>query len=287
MNFPHLATRLFNTPVMILPEKAEIIMAALAERIGVTHLFRQDGRAVALDGGWMEDDGDRAPDRAYDVVQGVALIPIQGTLVQKSGMLRPWSGMTGYDGIRVNLLTALADRDVEAIALDIDSPGGEVAGCFDLVDTIFRARAKKPIHAILNECACSAAYAIASAAAHVTIPRTGVAGSIGVVWLHADISKALAGAGIAVTLLHYGAHKTDGTEMLPLAKAAAARIQADIDTTGELFVATVARNRGIDPADVRATEAATFLGAAAVRARLVDEVLAPDAALAALVASIT
>ncbi|MCZ7176509.1 S49 family peptidase, partial [Salmonella enterica] len=79
----------------------------------------------------------QARDTGYDVVEGVAVIPIQGTLVQKLGTLRPYSDMTGYDGIRACFLQALNDSDVKAICLDIDSPGGEVAGCFDLADVIY------------------------------------------------------------------------------------------------------------------------------------------------------
>jgi ClpP class serine protease len=78
--------------------------------------------------------------------------------------------MTGYDGIRQAFLTAMEDPDISGICLDIDSPGGEVAGCFDLVDVIYGARGKKPIHAILTESAYSAAYAIASAADRISVP---------------------------------------------------------------------------------------------------------------------
>ena len=88
------------------------------------------------------------------------MIQVEGTLVQKLGTLRPYSGMTGYDGIRQNFLEALSDPAVEAIVLDIDSPGGEVAGCFDLVDTIYAARGEKPIWSVLSESAYSAGYAL-------------------------------------------------------------------------------------------------------------------------------
>lgn len=174
-NFAHLAQRLFNVPLAIRPEKAEIIMAALAARLGVVQLVRVNGEVMAF------DDDDYAPSRqaaqdephGYDLIEGVACIPISGTLVQKNGSLRPSSGMTGYDGIRQNLMVALGDDAVRAIVLDIDSPGGEVAGCFDLVDTIYSARGMKPIWSVLNEHAYSAAYAIASAADRITVPRTG------------------------------------------------------------------------------------------------------------------
>ncbi len=281
-NLPHLASRLFNTPLAILPGKVEIVMAALGERFGITHLFRPDGQQLALAApmAFMGDDGaGREPRRGYDLVAGVAVVQVEGTLVHKNGTLRPYSGMTGYDGIRLNVLQALEDPKVKGITLDIDSPGGEVAGCFDLVDTIRAAGRRKPVRAILNESACSAAYAIASAASWITVPRTGVAGSIGVVWMHVDFSQALTDAGIAVTLLTYGALKAEGNEFQPLAKDAAARIQVDIDATGDLFVNTVARNRKMSAAAVKSTEAGTFMGAAAVKAGLADAVMAPDAAL--------
>lgn len=284
MKFAHLAQRLFNTPLAIRPEKAEVIMAALAERLGVSRLVRADGGAVDVLA--MEDGGYTAPGRnhraGYELVAGVAVIPVAGTLVQKLGTLQPYSGMTGYDGIRQNFLTALADPEAKAIVLDIDSPGGEVAGCFDLVDTIHAARGAKPIWSILNESAYSAAYAIASAADRILLPRTGGVGSVGVITMHMDWSKALTDAGFKVTILAYGERKADGHPEIPLSDEARTRIQADIDTMGELFVETVARNRNIAASKVRDTQAATYLGAEGVRIGLADEVMPPDAAFLAL-----
>lgn len=288
-NYQHLASRLFNTPIAIAPQKAEIVMAALADRFGVTKLFRQSGDVVLLadggakaflDGSAAEDD--RADYRPYEVISGVAIIPIEGTLVQKLGSLHPWSGMTGYDGIRAMLSMAMNDEGVRAIVLDVDSPGGEVAGCFDLVDAIYEASATKPIWSILTENAFSAGYALASAASRVIVPRTGGTGSVGVICMHVDMSQALSKAGIEVTFIHYGAKKADGADAKPLSKPALARFQADVDAMGELFVETVARNRSISTAKVRDTEAGTFLGAAGVDIGFADAVMAPDEAFASL-----
>ena len=291
MNFPHLATRLFNVPIAIRPEKAEIVMAALADRLGIARLFRPNGESAPLSAEALgyedEDDGpDQQADRGYDLVAGVAVIPVCGTLVQRTGTLRPYSGMSGYDGIRQNFLTALADPAVEAIVLDVDSPGGEVAGCFDLVDTIYSARGMKPIWSVLNEHAYSAAYAIASAADRITVPRTGGTGSVGVICMHVDMSKALDKAGLSVTIIQYGARKADGQEIAPLSKEALARFQADIDTMGDLFVSTVARNRGLSAATVRDTQASTFLGARGVEIGFADAVMAPDEAFRSLLAEL-
>ena len=148
------------------------------------------------------------------------MIQVEGTLVQKLGTLRPYSGMTGYDGIRQNFLEALSDPAVEAIVLDIDSPGGEVAGCFDLVDTIYAARGEKPIWSVLSESAYSAGYAIASAADRIVVPRTGGTGSIGVISMHVDWSQALTEAGVKVTFITYGERKADGHPEIPLSGSA-------------------------------------------------------------------
>jgi signal peptide peptidase SppA len=281
---PHLAQRLFNVPLLIAPAKAEIIMAALAGRFGVGKMFKGT-QAISIMPGDLDED-DRSSDRAYDVVAGAAIIPVQGTLVAKLGSLRPWSGMTGYDGIRMNFLAAMNDESVHAIVLDIDSPGGEAAGMFDLVDTMFEARGVKPIWAILNENAYSAAYAIASAADRIIVPRTGGTGSVGAIVLHADLTQALSKAGVTVTLIRYGALKHEGSPYEALSPEALGRIQADVDIIGEMFVDMVARNRGMTTAAVKATEAGLYLGAAGVSVGLADAVMAPDAAFSALIASL-
>ncbi len=290
MKFGHLAQRLFNVPLAIHPRKAEVVMASLAERLGISRIIRADGRALEPMAFDEDYDDYRAPGNnpraGYDAVAGIAVIPIAGTLVQKLGTLRPYSGMTGYDGIRQNVLAALTDPDVRAIILDIDSPGGEVAGCFDLADMIYAARGTKPIWAVLDEMAFSAAYAIASSADRVVVPRTGGTGSIGVIAMHVDWSEALSNTGVKVTFITYGDRKADGAPEQPLAPEALARFQSDVDTMGEMFVQTVARNRAIPADQVRDTQAATYLGGNGVAIGLADEVMAPDAAFRALLATL-
>ena len=128
MNLPHLAQRLFNTPLALHPSKAEVIMASVMDRFGISKIES----SLAMEDDWYGYDDNRGresrSDPGYDNVLGIAVIPICGTLVQKLGSLRPYSGMTGYDGIRQAFLTAMEDPDISGICLDIDSPGGEVAG---------------------------------------------------------------------------------------------------------------------------------------------------------------
>lgn len=273
MNLPHLAQKLFNTPLAIHPQKAEVIVSSLTERLGITQI-----RSAM-----MEDDDEyfsrkARKDRGYDVLEGIAVIPVYGTLVQKLGTLRPYSGMTGYDGIRRVFLTAINDPEVKGICLDIDSPGGEVAGCFDLVDLIYAERGKKPIHAILSENAFSAAYAIASAADKIFVPRTGGVGSVGVIVIHCDWSQRIKDDGLKVSIITYGNRKAESNPYVALSDEAKAAIQHDVDEMGRLFVSTVSRNRGLSETVIRNTQAACYLAAEGVHMGLADVVASPDVA---------
>ena len=278
MNLPHLAQRLFNTPLALHPSKAEVIMASVMDRFGITKIES----SLAMDDDWYSFDDNRGResrnDPGYENVLGIAVIPISGTLVQKLGSLRPYSGMTGYDGIRQAFLTAMEDQDVTGICLDIDSPGGEVAGCFDLVDVIYSSRGKKPIHAILTESAYSAAYAIASAADKIYVPRTGGVGSIGVITMHIDWTQRIKDEGLKVTIVTFGSRKAEGSPYRELSDEALAAIENDINAMGELFVNTVARNRGISAKIIKSTQAACFMAADGVELGLADGVMPPDAA---------
>lgn len=115
MNLPHLAQRLFNTPLALHPSKAEVIMASVMDRFGISKIES----SLAMEDDWYGYDDNRGresrSDPGYDNVLGVAVIPICGTLVQKLGSLRPYSGMTGYDGIRQAFLTAMEDPDISGI----------------------------------------------------------------------------------------------------------------------------------------------------------------------------
>jgi len=226
--------------------------------------------------------------RLYPVVEGVAVVAVSGLLVHKLG----WVGcgfITGYDGLRAQLAQAFADPEVRAIVLDIDSGGGEVAGCFDLVDWITAARAAtgKTVAAILSEEAYSAAYALATAAESIAVPQTGGVGSIGAIILHVDYAGMLEKAGITPTLIGAGAHKGDGNPYQPLPEAVRADWQAAVDDLRTLFAARVAQNRpNLTEQTALATEARCLRGPAgtaeAVRLGLADAVLPPDAAFAAV-----
>ena len=277
-----LVSRLFNKPTALHPGHADLAITALAD-------WYAGARAGGL--GAFVSFGDEAgatveEDRPYGLIEGVALVPIRGTLVQSTGILPAWAcamlGLSGYDHIRRSIQLALADPDVEAIVLDVDSPGGEVAGMLDLSDAIFAARGQKPIWSILAENAFSAAYCLASAAEYITVPRTGGTGSVGVIYMHVSFEEALEKAGIEVTLITKGDLKGDGSDMHNLSDGAYRRMKSDILAVGDMFDATVARNRGLKRSAVYDTQAGTFLGAKGVDIGFADAVMAPDAAFRAL-----
>jgi len=268
----HVASHLLNQPLAITEQGAVMVIAAVRSQLNVSLLTSIEGQRMdvaALDA--MAARGRNAADnrraarnerRIFAAQDGIAIIPITGTLTKTWG-LDPYSGMTGYDGIREKVLAAMEDDDIDGIFLDIDSPGGAVAGCFDLVDIIYASSAKKggkPIYAIANEQMCSAAYAIGSAADKVFTPRTGEVGSVGVITLHADYSKALDKDGVKVTVLRAGAHKAEGSPYEPLKPEVAARIQETIEDMRSIFIDTVARNMNMTKKAVRETEALTYIG---------------------------
>ena len=241
--------------------------------------------ASAQDDFWFSSDDWRARYRPYNVNAGVLTIPVRGVLLHDF----PWtigSYATGYDYILKAFQRGMADASVRGIAFQIHSPGGDVAGCFDAVDKMHSAKGTKPIRAFAHEYAYSAAYAIASLADKIVVSRTGGVGSIGVVTSHVDYSKMLENDGIKVTFIQFGAHKTDGNPYEALGADAKARIQARIDALGEVFVATVARNRKLDAKKVRATEALTFTASEAISNGLADMVGPLDDAVAAFAADL-
>jgi ClpP class serine protease len=164
------ASEVVNTPLMILPDKLHVIMAAIGHRIGLN----------------VTDETVRAELGVYDKVRqsdssentNVSVIPVYGSLVYRTHGMDAMSGLRSYDAIRNDFRAALYSGS-EAILFDINSPGGAANGLMDLVDEIYESRGDKPIYAVANEFAFSAGYAIASAADKIFVSRTSGIGSVG------------------------------------------------------------------------------------------------------------
>jgi signal peptide peptidase SppA len=280
-----IAARAFNTPLLVEPSKALAFVSGLGPRIlgRRVEITDQNGvqervatpaaRASILMGGFAE--GFRPQSEAlYPVMDGIAVIEISGVLIHRGSWIGQSSGQTSYEGIGAQIEAAARDPSVRAVALEIDSFGGEVAGVFDLADRIRALRSTKPVWAFVAEHAFSAGYALASQADRILLPRTGAVGSIGVVVMHADLSGQLDQDGMRITLVHSGQHKIDSNPYGPLPEAVRDDIQREIDVLRVLFAETVAAGRAgrLSQEAALATEAATYRGAEAVAADLADEV---------------
>ena len=279
-----------NEPALLTPGSESKFQAFLEKAAtDVARIEAANDNPVMHDGFWFSSDDWRSVYRPYIVTQaGILLIPVKGVLLHDFGY-QLGSYATGYTYITQALRRGLSDPAVKGIALMCDSPGGHVAGNFDLVDEIYAARGTKPIAAFAHESAYSAAYSIFSAAdvGRTYVSRTGGVGSIGVLTSHYDYSKMLENDGLKITFIHFGKHKVDGNYTSPLPDDVKKRIQARIDELGEVFVSTVARNRGMDAAAVRATEAATFTATEATSNGLADNTGSLDDALAAFAADMS
>ena len=280
-----IAARAFNTPLLVEPTKAMAFLSGLGPRIMGRQVEISDGCAAndstvaiparaSILAGNLTERLQQHGDAPYPVVDGIAVIEIAGVLIHRGGWIGQSSGQTSYEGIAAQIEAAANDPAVRAIALEIDSFGGEVAGVFDLADHIRAIRGSKPVWAFVAEHAFSAGYALASQADRILLPRTGAVGSIGVVVMHADLSSQLNQDGVRVTLIHSGQHKVDGNPYQPLPEKVRDDIQREIDVLRFLFAETVAAGRVglLNQNAALATEAATFRGTDAVAAGLADEV---------------
>lgn len=291
-NLIHVAARIFNTPLLIEPTKLQAILHAIGDRLDIAVEEPTDAQMMAPQAfhpGFTDEDFEsgRFPRGRYVVRDGVAVLEITGTLVHKGAWLGSYSGMTSYDGIGRQLDMIAADADVRALLLNVHSYGGEVAGCFDLVDQIYQMRGSMPITALVSDAAASAAYAIASAADETVVTQAGMAGSIGVVLTHFDLSRQAEQRGIAVTHIFAGKEKVLGSPFKSLSAADRRKLQTEVDDLYELFLAKVARNRDADVDLFRDTEAAVYYAQKAVDAGLADRVGAPRETLAALIAKVS
>lgn len=277
-NLPGIMSRLFNTPLMIRPTEAQIIITAVSEQMGVGSLLdTSSGKVIDLSGqveknaASFSERGERS--RSYALVDGIAVLPISGTLAHKWGGLQPSCGATGYDGIQARLSQALADPEVRGIMLDVDTPGGEVAGAFDCTDIIARANKIKPVWSLCYDMHCSAGQLVVSGAGRRLITQTGIAGSIGVVIAHMDVSEMLKQTGRKVTLIHAGANKVDGNPYEALPERVRTKLQADVHATRQRFANTVSRHTGLSVERILAQDAETFEGQAAIEQGLADELV--------------
>jgi len=230
-----------RTPWAILPEKGEELLAVL-------ELRSSGGRFSA------EELAARVGEPKVPTTQiagAIAVLPLYGILVQRAGMITDYSGGTSTQQFAAQLGAVLRDPAIDAVVLDVASPGGSVYGIVELADQVFAARGTKPIIAVANSMAASAAYWIATQADELVVTPGGEVGSIGVYSMHQDVSQAEQTAGRRTTFISAGKYKTEGNPFEPLSEEARAALQQRVDELYGMFVDAVARGRGATPDAVR------------------------------------
>ena len=253
-----------NRPMLMAPAALDALLAATAQM--------PERGATMVDDEYKEWLTGGSPEHISEVVDGVGVMTIRGPLFQRFGVESWWYGGMSYDVIAAAFDLLLSNPKAQRIVLDIDSPGGTVSGCFELAAQIFAARGTKPIDAVVNDMACSAAYAIACAADRVHVSQTSTAGSIGVISTHVDVSRWNDRMGITYTSMTAGAKKADFSPNSPLSESARSEMQAEVDRLGDAFIAMVAEYRGIDPDAVRALQAGCLFGPSVISAGLADAI---------------
>lgn len=275
----NIADRVLNRPLLIHPMKAELILHVLEGRLPLE----------GADLGPLSPEASRfagamSASRTFKIDGGVAIVSVVGSLVNRGAWIGAYSGATSYEGLAKQIGDAAADPAVKAIILDLDSPGGEATGMATVAAAVRDFASVKPIIAVVNDMACSAAYGIASQATEIVVSPTSVVGSIGVVLTHLDRSGELQSKGIKPTLIYAGAHKVDGNPFGPLSDAVKSDLQVEVAKFYDQFVSLVAQGRGdrLTEQHARATEARVFIGQEAIDRGLADRMASFDAVLASL-----
>ena len=285
MNKHLLVSEFLTTPWALMPERLQAMTAVLTRWSSDEPPSEETMFQVNADRVLRDTRKQFASDRgASNAVAGIAVLPLYGVVTQRGNMVDDISGpgSTSTQKFTSALRQVLADDTVGQILIDIDSPGGSVYGVAELATEIVKARAQKPVVAVANSLAASAAYWIGCSASEFYVTPGGEVGSIGVWQAHFDYSKALEEEGVKPTLISAGKFKVEGNPYVPLDLEAQAFMQSRVDDYYNAFIKAVAKGRGVTVADVQGGMGeGRVLGAdAALAAKMVDGIATFDDVLA-------
>jgi signal peptide peptidase SppA len=281
-------SRVDSRDMLILQDTASRVMADLTR----FHETDPSADAAALEiasreslesayGFSAHDEDERKP---FVYQDGVAVIPIHGTLLNRCNW--SWGFVTGYQYVRRMLNLALDDDDVEVIVFDVDSPGGEAAGCFELAREIMASRRVKPSLAMVDALAASGGIALAATATSIYAIPSARIGSIGVYRMHVSYEESLKQAGIKVTFASAGEHKVDGNPYQDLPQNVLDDWRESASKTWDDFIALVAEARDLTEDEVRSTQARVYRADEALAKGLISAVKTPTEAVAAFLAEL-
>lgn len=273
-----------NNALGVLNAPWAIVPAKLQEIVGIydRHLSGEmDLAAIEAQYG----QGNQQKGDGYDVENGVALISVNGVIAKRMNLFTKMSGATSSELIGRDVMHASEDKDVRAIILMVDSPGGTVDGTQALANIISKVAEKKPVVTWADGMMASAAYWIGAAAGRMYLSGdTTAAGSIGVVSQHTDYSNREAMLGVKTTEIYAGKFKRIASAHAPLSTEGKEYLQGMVDQLYSIFVGEVAKYRGRSADHVHASMAdgRILIGKKAVDAGLVDGITTLDALIASL-----
>ncbi len=268
----HLLLHALDAPWACLPEHHATIHHlveawARGERIDLQELEARRGESLP------------GPVSGYEVRNGVAVIPVMGTMSPRMNLMADVSGGVSSELLVRDVRAAAADPKIKGIVLQVDSPGGAVAGTQPAAAAVMAARQRKPVLALAEGTMASAAYWGGSAAEQVYLSSgTDQVGSIGVIMRQRDTSQAKAAAGIIDTEIVAGKFKNVGSDNGPLSDPDRAVLQDRADQIYSVFVGDVARQRGTSVEKVLSdmADGRVFIGQQAIDAGLADGVSTLD-----------
>lgn len=266
-----------SQPWAILPEKLAVISELLAYRASGQRFTPEEIQARIGPNAAANRSVTRAPGM-------VAVLPITGVLQNRAGAMEESSGVVGVNKLQATFRALVADPEIKAIVLDVNSPGGSVYGIPEFAQAIFEARAVKPVVAVANHGAFSAGFWLFAAAGESYISPSGQVGSVGVVRMHQDVSEMAAKEGVKTTFIHAGKHKVEGNPFEPLSAESLAYLQGETEKFYGVFVGDLARFRGVSRAHVEAHfgQGRVFWAKDAVAAGMADGVRTMEQVLAKL-----
>ncbi len=241
---------------------------------------RQRGRDEAIAGA-RADLGRRGAGAAPGTV---GVISVRGVIQQRRDAAMEKVGGTSTEEVSLAIKYLLAEPRCEGILLSIDSGGGGVSGVEELADEIVAARKQKPVWAIADSLAASAAYWIGAAAERLYCTVGGMVGSVGVFAVHVSEAAALEQAGVKVSVVSAGQYKAEFLPYNDLSDNAREYLQETIDSVYRRFINSVARNRGVSASVVeRDFGQGRVVGAEkALQAGMIDGISTGDELLTAM-----
>jgi signal peptide peptidase SppA len=281
--YPHLLGQIFNRAHLMTPElMALAVEFSRAQVMGLDPVASIRPQAVVQSYEPDEDDDDDEDQQSA----GLAVIPIAGPLVPRTGNLKLCQQMTAYEQVAARVDAALNDPDCARIVFDIDSPGGASTGAFELADKIRAAGQVKPTTAIVNFNAMSGAYLLAAACNEISLSQSGGVGSIGVIAQHMDVSKMNEAMGVKITAVYRGDKKNNLSPNEPLTDDSLAELSAMVDRTYQQFVDAVSGYRSLTRQQVIDTQAGLYFGQEAIDAGLADRLETPQDAVNRIAAEV-